>query len=381
MARSVVSFLDLPAEIRNTIYRHLFPEGHSSVQLLKRNTGKGYIQMSDRLGVMSTCRQIYNETKSILHEPCRLTVIQPKTFQELVRKLWMDDEDDEMYYDSDEGESFDNHILQYIIPEDGIYLDYDLDNRTLVRNAPTLMYAEHWLREMCIMNPWGARITAFLRTTSAKSAFGDFQTLQAWIKDGHANPTRWDKGVNFKTEIILAFDSGAWRSPDIEIDATAFLRATRRLQKPDMVRVNVRSWANWEMDPCTVGNLQARILLFMWHLIQAYPDTRRSLCPTIWLDGQLWPVKAEFNDTEVRTINDRWMSRYYTSTGLARTAERVVEVLRRIGDPDNSGAEDESEDFDYDLDPFETDFDQASLLGVTADLAQLINDNECMMAW
>jgi hypothetical protein len=379
MARSAISFLDLPAEIRNTIYHYLFPKGRSSVQLLKRNGGKGYIQMTDRLGILSTCNQIYTEAKSVLHEPHRFTVIQPKTFQELIRQLWMDDEDDEMYYDSDEMESSDNHILQYLIPEEGIRLDYDLDSRRLVRDVPMLMYTEHWLREMCIMSPAGARITALTRTTSAKSAFGDFRTLQAWIKDKHANPTRWDVGVDFKTEIILAFDSSVWRSPDIEIDANAFLRATRGLQKPDLVRVKVKSWASWEIDRCTVDDVQVRVLLFMWHLIQDYPQIRRSLCPTIWLDGQLWPVKAEFNDIEVRTINDAWMPRYHKDRLLARAAEHVVEVLRRMGDPDNSGGE-EWEDSEDGLDfAFEMDFDQASLLGVAANLAQLINDNKWMM--
>ncbi|KAF3050570.1 hypothetical protein E8E11_005858 [Didymella keratinophila] len=329
MARSTISFLDLPAEIRNMIYRHLFPAGRSSVQLLKRN-------------------------------------------------LWMNGEEDEVYYDSDEVESFDNRILQYLIPEEGIQLHYDLDSHRLVRKAPTLMYTEHWLREMCIMNPAGARSTALMRTASARSTFGDFRTLQAWINDGHANPTRWDEGVHFKTEIVLAFDSIAWSPSDIEIGATAFLRATRRLQKPGLVHVKVKSWASWVMHPWTVGDIQARVLLFMWHLIEDYSDARKGLCPTIWLNGALWPVKAEFNETEVRTIEDRWMPQYHGHTVLAHAA-RVVEILQRMGDPDNSGAEDElgpEGDMDF---MFEMDFDQASLLGVAADLAQLINDNEFTM--
>jgi len=376
----MISFLDLPAEIRNMIYRHLFPEGRSSVQLLKRNVGTGYIQMSDRLGIMSTCSQVYEEAKSVLHEPHRFAVVRPKTFQELIRKLWMDSEEDKIYYDSDEVESFDNRILQYLVPEEGIHLNYDLDSHSLVRKAPTLMYTEHWLREMCIMNPAGARITALIRTTSAKSAFGDFQTLQEWINDGHANPTRWNEGVDFKTEIILAFDSSVWNPSDVGIDAAAFLRATHRLQKPDVVHVKVKSWASWEMHPWTIGDIQARVLLFMWHLIQDYPEAQKGLCPTIWLNGALWPVKAEFNDTEVRTIEDRWMPKYYVHTVLAHAA-RVVEVLRRMGNHDNSGPEDES-DSEGDMDfVFEMDFDQASLLGVAADLAQLINDKESTMIW
>ncbi|KAL1651095.1 hypothetical protein SLS61_005613 [Didymella pomorum] len=382
MAQSAIAFLDLPAEIRNTIYHHLFPEGRSAVQLLKRNGGKGYIQMTDRLGVLSTCSQIYKETTSVLLAPGRLVVVQPKTFQELIRKLWMDGEEDEIYYDSDEVESFDNYILQYMIPEGGIRLNYDLDSHRLVRKAPTLMYTEHWLREMCIMNPAGAHITALMRTISAKSAFGNFHPLQAWINDGHANPTRWGEGVDFRSEIILAFDSSAWSLSDVGIDATAFLRATRRLQKPDMVYVKVKSWAScrWAMQPWTVSDIQARVLLFMWHLIQDYPDARKGLCPTIWLDGTLWPVKAEFNDTEVRTVEDRWMPQYHGHTASAHAA-RVVEILRRMGDPGNSGPEDES-DSEGDVDfVFDMDFDQASLLGIAADLAQLINDNYCMMLW
>ena len=47
IAQSAISFLDPPAEIRNLIYHHLFPEGRSALQLLKRSVGKGYIQMYD----------------------------------------------------------------------------------------------------------------------------------------------------------------------------------------------------------------------------------------------------------------------------------------------------------------------------------------------
>ena len=191
---------------------------------------------------------------SVLHEPNRFAIVQPKTFQELIQKLWMDGEEDEIYYDSDEVESFVKHILQYLLPEEGIHLKYDLDKHRLVRKAPTLMYTEHWLREMCIMNPAGAQITALMRTASARSAFGDFQTLQAWINDGHANPTRWDEGVDFKNGIILAFDSSVWGPSDVEIDVTVFLHATRRLQKLDMVRVKVKS----SLGPagrCTLGRM------------------------------------------------------------------------------------------------------------------------------
>ena len=65
---------------------------------------------------------------------------------------------------------------------------------------------------------------------------------------------------------------------------------------------------------------------------------------------------------------------------LSSCSTRGGEILRRMGDPDNSGAEDksDSEDMKFMLD---MDFDQASLLGVAADLAQLIDDNECMMFW
>lgn len=376
MARSAISFLDIPAEVRNMIYHHLFPEGRSSVQLLERNGNRGYIQMTDRLGVLSTCRQIYEEAKSVLHEPHRFTVVQPKTLQQLIQQLWMDGKDDQVYYDSDEGEAHDNHILQYLFPEGGICLDYDLDNRRLVKNLPALMYTERWLRDMCILNPAGARITALPRTISARSAFGDFQTLQAWVKDEHANPTRWEESFDFKTKIILAFDSSAWRHSDLEIDATALLCATRGLRKPGLVRIEVKTWASWEIPPCTVGGLQARVLLFMWHLIRNYPETRRSLCPTIWLNGELWPVKADFNDNKLRTICDSWMSPYNDRTALAGTVEHVAEILRRMGDPDNSGAEiDSNSETDMDF-VFDMDFDMASLFGVAADLAQLIHDNE-----
>ncbi|KAF3038614.1 hypothetical protein E8E12_001850 [Didymella heteroderae] len=125
MAQATVSFLVLPAEVRHMIYHYLFPEGRSAVQLLKRNAGKGYISMSDRLGMIATCRQIYREATGVLQEQNRLAIVKPETFRQLVQKLWI-----EIYYDSDDDECFDYHILQHLIPLQGIHLHYDLDNRT-----------------------------------------------------------------------------------------------------------------------------------------------------------------------------------------------------------------------------------------------------------
>ena len=44
------TFLDLPVEIRNAIYYHLFPPGKAAVQLLAQQNGGSYIASSDRLG-------------------------------------------------------------------------------------------------------------------------------------------------------------------------------------------------------------------------------------------------------------------------------------------------------------------------------------------
>ncbi|KAJ4368660.1 hypothetical protein N0V86_009569 [Didymella sp. IMI 355093] len=380
MAQSAISFLDLPAEVRNMIYYYLFPEGRSAVQLLKRNVDQGYIDMSDRLGIVATCRQTYKEATSVLQEQGRLVIAQPKTLKRLIQELWMDDD---VYYDSDDGELFDHHILQQVVPLQGIRLDYDLDRRVLVSNAPALMYTNQWLRNMCIANPCGARITALCRTTSAKSAFSEFQALQTWIKDGHANPTRWDEPYDFKTKIVLAFDISVHIPPaDIEFDATAFVRATRRLQRPGLVQVEVISWARYETRSETVVDIQTRVLLFMWNLIQTHPEARLDPCPTIWFNGMHWALKAEFVDKKggVRIVMDEWMSGHEERAHLSAKASRVVEALRRLGDPDYSGPEDENEDEEADMDVdtyflFEMDFDQGSLLGVAADLAQLIYDN------
>jgi hypothetical protein len=384
MAQSAISFLDLPAEVRNMIYYYLFPEGRSAVQLLKRNVCKGYIDMSDRLGIVATCRQIYKETTGVLQEQGRLVISQPKTLKELIQELWIDDG---VCYDSDDGELFDHHILQHVVPLEGIRVDYDLDRRVLLSNAPALMYTNQWLRDMCISTPGGARITALCRATSAKSSFNEFQALQTWIKDGHANPTRWDGPCDFKTKIILAFDISVHIPPaDIEFDATAFVRATRRFQRPHLVQVEVISWARCAMRSETVVDIQTRVLLFMWNLIRKHPETRQDPCPTIWFNGMLQPLKAEFVDKKggVRIVTDKWMSGHEGRAGLSTEASRVVEVLRRLGDPDYSGSEDEYEDEeeDMDVDTYSLvgmDFDQGSLLGVAADLAQLIYDDECML--
>lgn len=49
------SCFHVPAEIRNAIYDRHFPPGKATAQLLARRNG-GYIQMSDRLNLITTCR-------------------------------------------------------------------------------------------------------------------------------------------------------------------------------------------------------------------------------------------------------------------------------------------------------------------------------------
>ncbi|KAF1930494.1 uncharacterized protein M421DRAFT_3549 [Didymella exigua CBS 183.55] len=371
-AQSAISFLDLPAEIRNMIYYHLFPEGRSAVQLLKRCKGTGFISMSDRLGIMATCSQIYEEAKSVLRSQHRLIIVMPKTLEGLLQSVWMEDE---VYYDADDIDFFPNFILQHVIAPEGIRLDYDLDNRTLIRNTPGLLYTNQWLRNVCISDPAGAQISATLRTTTAKSTFQDFETLESWIKDGHANSTSWNEPVNFHTTIFLAFDISVHTgSEEVRLDATAFLRATRRIFNPYIVQVEVGVSGNWEVGPSPVTDIERRVLLFMWKIIQCHPERRTEPCPIIWVDEMLLPREAEFDgkNSEVRVVTDRGLLEHEAPMDLVTGSNHAVDVLVHLGDPDYSGSE-EPTDFNATL--LEVDFDAGSLLGVAADLARRIDDS------
>lgn len=353
---STMSFLGLPAEIRNMVYHYPFPEGRSAVQLLKRNTGTGYIAMSDRLGLMATCRQIYKEASSVLKHRRRFLVVKPKTLKRLLQDLFWEELDDEE-------ELSRNHILQHIIPSEGIKFKYDLDNQSLDRNAPGLMYTDQWLRDMCIMDYAGGCISAEMKATTVKSDFQGFQTLQKWIKDGHADPISDGEPPYFKTRIILEFHiSDRARPEDARFDGTALLRATRRLHKPKTaLQVDVKDGGRWESSSGTVDDIHARVLLFMWKLIEDLPKRRTGPCPAIWVDDLLWPREAGFidEDGKIHIVSNKWTSRH-GPVDIPDDVEYVVDVLLYMWGQGDSEPEDG---------PEETDFDKDSLLGVATELA------------
>lgn len=343
------SLLDLPAEIRNMIYHHLFPAGRSAVQLLRRHKGKSFIAMSDRLGIVATCRQIYNEATSVLHEQHRLVVLEPKTLTTLIQKLRAEDNPRNKHKGPP------GLILQHIIPKEGVSFDYDLDDQTLVREAPAIMYTERWLREDCYLSPAGIRITANMTTTSGKSSFQEFEALQTWIEDGNADPLvlRWLPDLNIKFN--LTFVSSISVSPaDIQLDATAFLRATRGLHTANRIQVKIVPVP--EEHYSSVNDIRMRVLVFMWNLIQNHAETGSALCPTIWVNGLLWPLNAEFIDTDgaVSVVSDKWMSGSEAQANLDAQALHAVRALEHMGGP----------------------FDQDSLLEAAVDLTQVLKDTD-----
>lgn len=128
-------FLDLPPEIRNMIYCCVFPRGQAVVQLLARHSGKGYIAMSDRLELLYTCRQIYKEAASLLQTSRTFKVVQPRSLRHLIDECWYVDDDDDCYcsycggFDSNTDKK--NRILQRILPQDGLFYEYDIDCGTV----------------------------------------------------------------------------------------------------------------------------------------------------------------------------------------------------------------------------------------------------------
>jgi hypothetical protein len=110
------SILDLPAELRNMIYTWLFPTGQSAVRLLARHRG-GYIDMGECLGLLTTCRQVYDEVSSLLRSERRFVVVQPKTIVDMAD---VDRVPEEVRL----------QLLSYLCPGNVFKLRYDLDKGT-----------------------------------------------------------------------------------------------------------------------------------------------------------------------------------------------------------------------------------------------------------
>ena len=293
---SGMSFLDLPPEIRNAIYRWLFPTGRSAVQLLARHSG-GYISMSDRLALLLTCRQIYNEASSVLQCQRRFKIVQPKTIFEVLDVL--DTRDMTTTFS----------LIRYIVPDMEIKMHYDLDHHIMNNDIPPIFHAspfrEYSARDL------RARITATI------SISGDLQELRKWVQSGRSTI-----GMDFETiHIILRFpqvdDKDVMHSC---LQAAELISATSGLSRYTYVSAVIAGKDGSRTDDGQdLFFINASLLLFVHTILKKIPGGAMRQCPSIWINQNLEISHAdlEHEDGTIECV-------------LNKDAKRSLEAVERI---------------------------------------------------
>lgn len=258
------SFLNLPPEIRNIIYKWIFPKGPSAAQLLARRSG-GYLQMSDRFTLLETCRQIHQEVSSLLRGEQRFVIKQPKTLIDVL---------------DNDNEEIGQKIIQSIIPTGQIKIRYDLDQHTVSNDMNFLIQIS---KDFCFHV---AKFTE-VRITAAISVASDFQKLERWVQSGRAQVAMTDACDPVRSALIelqvLQTDDEYEENP--MTDGAALLWAVRDLPVYAQVQTVVYDGSEKRKeDKQELHNVRAGLLLFIHRLIRKSPD---AICPQIWLGKDL----------------------------------------------------------------------------------------------
>ena len=336
------SLLDLPAEIRNLIYHFLFPEGQSAVRLLARHTGTGYIQMSDRLGILTTCRQVYDETSSFLKCRNRFEVEQPEDIHGLFCTLIESEDEDGVCR---------NRLLDHILPPEGLQFNYNLDNRTSTNNIPALLKIDGWWRGTGMISARNPTVTAKMSTRDKVTTFENFRLLRQWQDHGLMEPLPRTEFCNWKKQIILVFEmSEATDLADVRFLAESFMNATSEGKykispiQADVV-LHVRYAGSVKVNKVQLCDIHAEILHFLRQSIIRYPILKYRPLPRLWLDGQFHVRDIDFlrvdgiverfaNQMEPWRVSEKWCR--------AEKLQAMKNSLMRglsPGDPDWSSGE------------------------------------------
>ena len=295
---SSMSFLDLPPEIRNMIYCCVFPKGQSAVQLLARHSGKGYIAMSDRLQLLYTCRQIYEEATGLLQSSRRFKVVQPRSLWDLINKC--------RYPTGNcccRCDDLENGILDQILPQEGIFVDYDLDRGTVRGNIPSLLHTNWSFRCLCVRSASLIRFTAQTNISTTEPVSDSFGALQNWLRQLPSyllsligDPTRTEMSVilNFTMNTITQFE-------DIRFEMNSLSDAIVR-QPPVMENGQIADlMVRIENPGRSVSSAKKQIvdvlmesLMFMQKVRTEHPKLRYERCPKILIDGRFRVREAQF---------------------------------------------------------------------------------------
>ncbi|KAF2623107.1 hypothetical protein BU25DRAFT_425120 [Macroventuria anomochaeta] len=242
-----------------------FPTSRSAVQLLARCNG-GYISMSDRLGLMTACRQIQNEPSSLLQCKRRFAIVQPKTIAGVM--------------EADDGR-FKFQFIRHVVPNEEIKMHYELDSQIMSNEIPSYFHASFMLREIraCYLS---AQITV---TTSISD---DLLRLRGWVQGGRSR-IQTVNDLYQNTRIILRLPQG-----DGSNNTNAYLQAVHLVWAAEQMcpYTYVRAKIAGNDEPKTADGMYllfiaGALLLFVHSILEKVPGRNVQPCPIIRVDRNL----------------------------------------------------------------------------------------------
>ena len=283
--RASPSFLGLPGEIRNMVYTWLFPMGRSAVQLLARHRG-GYIDMGECLGLLTTCRQVYDEASSLLRTERRFVVVQPNTIIDMLDP-----------YRAGGSHEVSRRIWNYVCPH-GVQLRYDIDKRTTEKIGPPLSDICKRLRKLCLL-------LTYMKVTVSVSY--PFHGLEEWAQSvsGYLGAAK-SNGQNCITVILLLPQTDSNGKKEFYLPAVRLVRATKDLGARTTLRVVTANTdenkANVE-ESTDLGSFGQNLLLFIRDLLEMSPDPFNEPIPRIWIHKDYLEVShAEIEAEDGRVV-------------------------------------------------------------------------------
>lgn len=257
------------------IYTWLFPTGRSAVQLLARHRG-GYIDMGECLGLLTTCRQVYDEVSSLLRTERRFVVVQPKTIEIFWNNVWM-------------SSWHVRRLISYLCDDGILELRYDLDKGTVVKKGPPFYDISEKLRRECMH-------FHHIQMDVMASVSYPFRGLEewAWSVSDYLEETRSCCQYITLTLRLPKIDSNG--NAAFYLPAARIFRATQDLHPHTQFKVVA---ADEDEDEAYTGPLVElttigqNLLVFVYDLLKLSSDPPNQPIPPIWVDRDLRVSHAE----------------------------------------------------------------------------------------
>lgn len=287
-----LSLIDLPAEVRNMIYKLLFPDGQSAVQLLGRHRG-GYIYTGSRLELLRTCRQVFVDVSSLLRCQSRVVRVQPKTLDTLIQ--------------SDHWQ-VGKELMDHILPEREFGWSYDLDHRTVETNVPPVSRTCKAFRRLC-----GYECSFdYSSTLIVKlSILDELQALQVWLQTGRLYYMRLGRSLPPRVHVLLRFPSlAASNNPaSNHVQSNHLLRIDQYLSNRtifgSVTTGEDESTLDYSVD---LKLIKTRLLVFTYALCTNHAVDITQPVPRFWINKEFEVSFAEIEceDGSVQRISNKY---------------------------------------------------------------------------